>query len=83
MPMPVVIWRLRDGLPLETVRVVHAAFQDRLGEGLLVDLLEAVLVHLLLNDERGAAPIGDQAPAYHLADDHLDVLIADDHTLGR
>lgn len=51
-------------------------------EGLLVDLLEAVLVDLLLDDELRVAHVGDEDPAHHLADDHLDVLVVDDHTLG-
>ena len=51
-------------------------------ERLLVDLLEPVLVDLLLDDERGVAHVGDQDPAHHLADDDLDVLVVDEHTLG-
>jgi hypothetical protein len=43
---------------------------------------EGVLVHLLLDDERGVAHVGEEDPTHHLADDHLDVLVVDDHALG-
>jgi len=51
-------------------------------EGGLVDLLEAMLVHLLVDDEGGVAHFGDLHPAHHLADDGLDVLVVDGHALG-
>ena len=47
----------------------------------LVLLAELELVHLLFQQERGVAHVLDLHPAHHLADDHLDVLVADVHAL--
>ena len=51
------------------------------GQDALVLLLEAELVHLLVDDEVGVADLFDLHPAHHLPDDHLDVLVVDVHAL--
>src|SRR5205814_1214601 len=47
----------------------------------LVLLAEAELVHLLFEEELSVAHIFDLHPTHHLANNHLDVLIRDVHTL--
>src|SRR5271157_827481 len=54
-----------------------AAVRNRL----LVLFAEAELVDLLLQQERRVAHVFHLHPTHHLTDDHLDVLVADVHTL--
>src|SRR5262245_22449961 len=49
--------------------------------GLLVDLVELDLVDLFARDHVGLALVGDLHLLQHLADDHLDVLVIDQHAL--